>query len=272
VQDVARLRELAQMVLSDVDWRDAEVVVGEFHDVVIATGLAVVKVARGGAVHHLQRRADLLSVLGRLDLPFATPTPLAPVVRCGDRAAVALSWVHGGPPPHPPEAAALSGVLEALSSVDVAGLKGLLDAPHAYAGRERWECLMLNVVPDMLPDGLRVEAVRRVERALALPQVEPGLVHGDLAGTNLLWRADGTLSGVLDWDLAQAFDPAVDVGCLAWFGWDAVRAAVNTEQLHRARVWADTFPLEQVAAAVDNGEPEPVIQRVIDRVVAHLNA
>ncbi len=62
----------------------------------IATGVAIVKVARGRADHHLQRRTDLLSELGHLDLPFATP-PLAPVLRCGDRAAAALSWVKGGP-------------------------------------------------------------------------------------------------------------------------------------------------------------------------------
>ena len=39
-----------------------------------------------------------------------------------------------------------------------------------------------------------------------------------------------------------------------------------------ARVWADTFALEQVAAALDNGEPEPVVQRVVARVVEHLTA
>jgi len=233
--------------------------------------VAVVKVARGGAVHDLRRRADLLSALGRMDLPFATPTPLAPVAYCGNRAAVALSWVQGGPPPHPPGAAALSGLLEALSSIEAAGLAGLLDAPHAYAGRGRWEHLMLHVVPDRLPGRLRVEAVQRVARAMPLPPVEPGLVHGDLAGTNVLWRVDGTVSGVLDWDLAQAFDPAVDVACLSWFGWDAVTAAVGPAQLHRARVWADTFALEHVAAAIDNGEPDSVVQRVVDRTVTHLH-
>jgi len=261
---------VAHAALPEVDWRTAGVVVGEFHDVVLADGVAVVKVARGGAIQHLQRRADLLTELGRLGLPFATPMPLGPVVRDAGRAAVALSWVPGGPPPCPPGPAALSGLLEALSSVDTVGLAGRLDAPHAYAGRGRWEHLMLNVVPDLMPGDLRDEAVRRVQQALAMPTVEPGMVHGDLAGTNLLWRSDGTLSGVLDWDLAQAFDPAVDVGCLSWFGWDTVQAVVDAKQLHRAKVWADTFALEQVAAALDNGEPAPVVQQVVDRVANHL--
>lgn len=129
---------------------------------------------------------------------------------------------------------------------------------------------MLDVVPDLLPGDLRAEAVRRVQLALALPPVAPGFVHGDLAGTNLLWRSDGTLSGVLDWDLAQAFGPAVDVACLSWFGWDTVRAVVNAEQQHRAEVWARTFALEQVAAALNSGEPAPVIQKVVGRAVTHL--
>ena len=57
---------------------------------------------------------------------------------------------------------------------------------------------MLHVVPDRLPNELRAQAVRHMERAFALPPVKPGLVHGDLAGTNVLWCADGTFSGVLD--------------------------------------------------------------------------
>jgi aminoglycoside phosphotransferase (APT) family kinase protein len=250
------------MVMPEIDWRAARIVVGEFHDVVLADGLAVVKVARGGAAEQLQRRAHLLTELGRLGLPFATPTPLGPVVSEGERTAVALSWIPGGPPPSAPEPAALSGLLDALASVEVARLADWLDVPHAYAGRARWEQLMRNDVPDMLPEDLRDEALRRVERALAMPAVEPGLVHGDLAGTNLLWNGDGTLAGVLDWDLAQAFDPAVDVGCLSWFGWDTVQPLVDVAQLHRA--------LEQVAAALDNGEPSTVVEQAVSRVVEHL--
>ncbi|QMU78242.1 hypothetical protein GXW83_23610 [Streptacidiphilus sp. PB12-B1b] len=33
--------------------------------------------------------------------------------------------------------------------------------------------------------------------------------------------------GVLDWDLAQPHDPAVDAAALAWHGWDKVAAAVE---------------------------------------------
>jgi aminoglycoside phosphotransferase (APT) family kinase protein len=261
---------VARAALPDVDWHSADVVAGEFHDIVSAEGVAVVKIARGGAVEHLGRRAGLLTELGRLGLPFAVPVPLGPVVSDGDVSAVALSWVPGGAPPDRPAPGVLSDLLEALRSVDTAHLADWLDEPHAYAGRGRWAHLMLDVVPDLLPDELREEATRRVQRALALPPVDPALVHGDLAGSNLLWRSDGTVSGVLDWDLAQAFDPAVDVACLSWFGWDTVEAVADDDQLQRARVWADTFALEQVAAALDNGEPTPVVQQVTDRAAQHL--
>lgn len=56
---------------------------------------------------------------------------------------------------------------------------------------------------------------RHVEAALALEPVEARLVHGDLAGHNMRWLETGDLVGVTHWDLAQAFDPAVDVACLA---------------------------------------------------------
>lgn len=45
---------------------------------------------------------------------------------------------------------------------------------------------------------------------------------------------------------------------------------VDAEQLQRARVWADTFALEQVAAALDNGGPAPVVEQVVSRLVGHL--
>ncbi|MEJ5915429.1 hypothetical protein [Pseudokineococcus sp. 1T1Z-3] len=48
----------------------------------------------------------------------------------------------------------------------------------------------------------------QVRAALALPPVPSALVQGDLTGSNVLWRADGALSGVLDRDLGSAFDVA----------------------------------------------------------------
>jgi aminoglycoside phosphotransferase (APT) family kinase protein len=280
------LRATARRLLTDTPASDvstAVVVRGEFHDVVQLPGRAVVKVARGLAAQHLGRRAALLDALAGADLPFAVPRPLGEVVSIGEAsAAVALSWVPGEP--------ALAGgggaqrveqlqlLLAAVAGVDVSADSPVgrhLDVPHAYAGRERWAELMAQVVA-MLPDEVRGDGEARLRTALELPPVAPSLVHGDLAGHNLRWNADGTLAGVIDWDLASAWDPAVDLGCLAWFGWDAVDAACAGlggewhTAAERARAWFATFLLEGPAALLDDGAPEAVIAERSERVASAL--
>jgi aminoglycoside phosphotransferase (APT) family kinase protein len=79
--------------------------------------------------------------------------------------------------------------------------------------------------------------------------VLPSLVHGDLGGANMRWSSDGRLVGVIDWDWASAWDPAVDAACLAWHGWAAVEAAVDPPIYHRARIWERTFGIEQIVAS-----------------------
>jgi thiamine kinase-like enzyme len=54
--------------------------------------------------------------------------------------------------------------------------------------------------------------------------------------------------GVIDWDWAAAWDPAIDAACLAWHGWEAVRAAVDEQTYVRARIWQRTFGIEQIVA------------------------
>ena len=94
-----RARELATTVLPDLDVSASYVVRGELHDLVLIPGEAAVKIARGKAAEHLERRAGLLRVLASMDLPFAVPEPLSPVTRLGDCAVVALSWIPGDAPP-----------------------------------------------------------------------------------------------------------------------------------------------------------------------------
>jgi aminoglycoside phosphotransferase (APT) family kinase protein len=152
--------------------------------------------------------------------------------------------------------------------VDLGRLAGLLGVPHCYAGGDRWEELLRDQVIPRLPARWWTEAARRVDAALALPPVPASLVHGDLAGHNVHWSDDGRQCiGVLDWDLAQPYDPAVDVACLAWHGWDTVRAAVDADTYARARVWFRTFGLEQVSAALLLGDAP---ERYVDRAVAWL--
>ncbi|MDX1659113.1 MAG: phosphotransferase [Nitriliruptorales bacterium] len=66
-----------------------------------------------------------------------------------------------------------------------------------------------------LPADLQQEAHDRIEAVVDLDPPPPSLVHGDLAGDNVRWRGDA-VAGVRDWDLASAWDPAVDAACLAW--------------------------------------------------------
>lgn len=67
-----------------------------------------------------------------------------------------------------------------------------------------------------------------------LPAVQgpPVLCHGDFRLHNLLWRAPGDLSGILDWERAWSGDPMVDVAFGRRFsGWCAVDASLEQDYL-----------------------------------------
>jgi aminoglycoside phosphotransferase (APT) family kinase protein len=269
-----KLLAVAAAVLPGQDLRGAALTGGGSHHVVLLPGVAVVRIARNPvAAAALSRRSELLCRLVGAGLPFAVPVPLSDVAEVEGYTAVALSWLEGRPCPRgeggQPEQ--LAWLLDALREVDCGDLDGLLGKPHEYAGAERWaEILEQDVVP-RLPAAWRPEAHRRVHAALDLPAVPASLVHGDLAGTNMHWSGDGRLLGVLDWDLAQPFDPAVDAACLAWHGWDKVAAAVGRQTLHRAWTWYLTFGLEQVSFALLNGEPDDVVARECAAATAWLD-
>jgi aminoglycoside phosphotransferase (APT) family kinase protein len=261
------LLDVAAALLPGQSVRDAFVAQGGSHHVVVLPDVAVVRIARKPtAVSLLPRRTELLRRLAAMDLPFAVPAPLTDVVEVDGHTAVALSWLPGAGLPRSAavDPSELAGLLDVLRAIDISQLDGLLGEPHEYAGGSRWPSLMLDEVIPRLPVTVRSDAQRRVEAALALPPVAPSLVHNDLAGENTHWSADHRLVGVLDWDLAQPFDPAIDVACLAWYGWSTVASAVPPATVDRARTWYRTFGLEQVAFAVLNGEsPESVDQRCV---------
>ncbi|MFI6479749.1 aminoglycoside phosphotransferase family protein [Nonomuraea sp. NPDC050663] len=254
---------VARTLLPGVSLEAARHEQGGFHDVVLVPGVAAVRIARTGrAARELPRRTALLDRLAAQDLPFQVPVPLGPVTEVHGRTAVAVSWLDGqAHPKGSGDPAELRAVLDALAGVDLAKLDDLLGVPHTYAGGERWAEIMLEQVAPLLGG----QAGERIQAALDLPAVPPGLVHGDLAGHNMHWSADGRLIGILDWDFAQPYDPAVDVACLAWHGWDTVRAAVDEETYRRARVWFMTFGLEQVAVALLEEAPEDVVAQQVER-------
>lgn len=267
-----KLLVLVEELLPGVPLDGAVSTNGQFHDVVLLPGRAAVRVARGlAAEQELERRTELSRRLAALGLPFAVPEPLTEVKVLHGRTAVAMSWVGGearGKAAGEPEV--LAGLLRALAEVDCGPLRDVLGEPHEYAGRADWARVLEERAVPALPRRWRGEARRRVEAAQDLPEVEPSLVHGDLCGYNLHWGPAGRIVGVLDWDLAAPFDPAVDAACLGNHGWDAVRAAVPAEVYRRARVWYRTFGIEQVASAILNGEPAQVVKRYVARATEFL--
>lgn len=267
-----KLLVLVEELLPGVPLDGATRAEGQFHDVVLLPGRAAIRIARGlAAEQELERRTELSRRLAGLGLPFAVPEPLTPVKVVHGRTAVAMSWIEGEPRAKATgDPAVLAGLLGALAEVDCAPLRDVLGEPHEYAGRADWARVLEEQAVPALPRRWRAEARRRVEAAQDLPEVEPGLVHGDLCGYNLHWGPAGRIVGVLDWDLAAPFDPAVDAACLGNHGWDALRAAVPAEVYRRARIWYRTFGIEQVASAILNGEPGQVVKRYVARATEFL--
>lgn len=266
--DRQRWQDLADVLLPGlrIDARTA-VEHGESHQVLVIPGVAVIRAAlTAEAAALMPRRVRLLQRLTSLPLPFTVPSPMSDAVVVDGLTASALSWVPGTPRDRGPHAAMeLRPLLAALAEVDISSLTEVLDVPHAYAGRGRWAQLLLDEVVPRLPADVRPESIRRIEAALVLPVVPATLVHGDLAGGNLLWHEDGTLSGVVDWDLACGFDSAVDAACLSWFGWSTVSSIVDPSTYQRARTWFATFGLEQVSAALLEEKPDGQIDAVVTR-------
>jgi aminoglycoside phosphotransferase (APT) family kinase protein len=268
-----QLLAVADALLPGADWSRGHLGSGGSHDVVLLPGVAAVRVANHPtAAALLPRRVALLHRLGKAGLPFEVPLPLSEVATVDGRTAVALSWVPGRATVrgtgHP---GGLRDLLDALSTVDVEALRDLLGPAHAYAGGDCWPELMAEVIR-LLPPEWRTEAGARITTAQELPPVPPRLVHGDLAGENLHWDPSGRhCVGVLDWDFAQPFDPAVDAACLSWHGWSTLHAAVDAATYRRARIWYLTFGLEQVAAALLRGDSGRVLADQVAQAVAWLD-
>jgi Ser/Thr protein kinase RdoA (MazF antagonist) len=270
----ARLDRVVRQLLPDADLSEASVVAGQFHEVVLLPQVAAIRVTRHSSDgSELDRCVQLSDRLSSLGLPFAVPRSLSDVTVFGDRAAVAVSWIPGGPGPRgAADPAALRLLLDGVGGVALGGLRDVLGAAHAYAGGTRWYPLLRDEAVPLLPRSVRSEAMRRIEAVRALPDVPVRLVHGDLAGANVHWDSEGRVVGVLDWDLASPWDPAVDAACLAYYGWDNVRAAVDAATYQRARVRAAMFGIEQLASAVHRHWPPEVVEAYVQRTAQWIQA
>jgi Phosphotransferase enzyme family len=126
------------------------------------------------------------------------------------------------------------------------------------------------------------------------PVVEPSLVHGDLAGHNMRWQrrthqamahpdghADGNggadgpvLTGILDWDLAALWDPALNPAYLSlWHGEEKLDSmARDADEALRARVWLGWTALETIYdASLREGTDRPaawarLLRKVLPRI------
>jgi aminoglycoside phosphotransferase (APT) family kinase protein len=225
---------------------------GNMHHVVLLPGLAAVRISRRpDAAAQLPRRVEILRAVAAAGLPFAVPEPLTAVTVFGERAAVAVSWIDGESLPEGVgDPAAFGLLLEALRGVEVSPeLEAVLHEPRQHADGLGWADILTDEVVPRLPKTWRDGVRRRLDTLLALQDVPPRLVHGDLGGSNVHFGADGKLTGVLDWDLAIRSDPAIDAALVAtWHGWDVLRAAADEETYRRARAWNDPVGVEHLHA------------------------
>ncbi|GHD07827.1 phosphotransferase family protein [Zhihengliuella salsuginis] len=267
---------LAERLYPGPDWRGGRVAEGgQFHLVLVAEGRAVLRMARDAAqAADLVRRTALVDALAA-QLPFPVPRSLTGVWSAtgpdddGARraqpddggpgrvvpAAVVQEFIDGAAhEPHTGDAATLRELLEALAAVDIVPLRHLLAPPFAYGGpwTESKVAATLDALGGHAPDAATgaaavVDAARVLAALREFDDVPASLVHGDLAGHNVHW-VGGRISGILDWDLAAAWDPALNVAYLAaWHGRDLVGAlARDADEARRARVWDGAMRLEVV--------------------------
>ena len=239
--------ELANTLFPGPDWRAARMDEGgQFHLVLVAEGRAVMRMSRTAeAAAQMQRRVDLLQALsGRFS--FQLPTALSEVWHGEDFSAVIQRYIPGAAhPPHAGDATRLRAVLEELAAVDVGPLARLLAPPFSFRGP--WSPQKVDATLGALPSALVGAATRVLDTIAAFAAVPPALVHGDLAGHNMRW-SEGRLLGVLDWDLAAAWDPALNTAYLClWHGTDLLEAiAPGPEAAWRARMWLGAMALESV--------------------------
>ncbi|MDT8915262.1 phosphotransferase [Amycolatopsis sp. PS_44_ISF1] len=268
----ADLLEIAEALVPDAPLGSARLAGhGNMHHVVLLPGFAAVRISRRpSSAAELPRRTGILRAVAAAGLPFAVPEPLSAVTRLGERVAVAVSWIDGESRPEGAgDAAAFGPLLEALRETEISPeLEAVLHTPRRYDDGVGWAEILGEVVP-RLPAQWRDGVRRRLDRLLALEEVPPRLVHGDLGGSNVHFGRNGELTGVLDWDLAVRADPAIDAALVAsWHGW----AVLTGEEAHRrARVWHDVIGAGHLHPVLA-GKPLSNVDGFVGAVVAWLQA
>lgn len=241
---------------------------GSAHIVVNAGHMMSVRIAKNPTSgENVRRRTRALSKLPEFD--FTVPRPLTPVIQDGRYTAVGMTWIPGAPrAPGPVDPRQLRRVLEQIGHADARAAEPWLDRPgQHWGGHRRRHVLLEQVLPRLLPRS-RDRARHAIEDLVALENVTPHLVHGDLMGSNMLWQGEH-LVGVIDWDHACLSDPAYDIASLGlWFGWPSVRDATDEVGYERARLHARIFPLQAVAYALHHELDAAQVRQAVEKADA----
>lgn len=203
------------------------------------------------AVRLLEKEARILPNLGRLPLDVPQPQKMFPASADFPYPWSLVRWIEGHTAHldelHTPADAgrALAGFLAALRVTDADGapLAGAANHRRGVPLRELAD-QTLHCIAALADEIDAVEARALWRAALAMPYDGPPVwLHGDLKADNLLAR-DGRLVAVIDWGLAAAGDPAVDLApAWTWLdraGAEAFRTATDLPEPYwqRAKGWA----------------------------------
>ncbi len=220
-----------------------------------AAPAAVLRLARRPEVAaELERRVGFLRAVAP-HLSWASPEPLSEVILDHEAApgAVLQRFVIGGAhAPHEGDPAVLRSVVEALAAVPSAAWEPFATGP--YVSTARWDEAGRETVLGVLPPEARGTAEAIWDGLAAIEGEAAGLVHGDLAGHNMRWRHT-ELIGVIDWDHASEWDPAINLSHLAlWHGVQIVGpASPDARYAARAALWVGHHALFRLRRAAEDG-------------------
>lgn len=263
--------QIARQLCPDLSWDDAAVNEGgQFHKVIIANPQAVIRMARTPqATEQMPRTLDLLDRL-ESQLDYQIPVATSQILSVDGLSSVAMSFIPGSAhEPHYGDPQVLGKVVKDLAEIPLEPISDHLATPFAFRGP--WTEERQQQCYDALPDELRPAARSLWAQLDELAQVPAALVHGDLAGHNMHWVGE-ELIGILDWDLAAAWDPALNTAYLSlWHGLEMVDLiAPNPDEARRAKIWLGLMSLERLSdtlSRTDNPKMSKLMRKIGPRIL-----
>ena len=261
---------IARQLRPDLSWENAGVNEGgQFHKVVIANPDSVIRMARTiDATEEMPRSIKLLELVSD-QLDYQIPVATSQIQTVDSLGSVAMSFIPGSAhEPHYGDPKILGKLVSDLAQVELEPLREHLASPFAFRGP--WTHERQQQCFDALPEELRGPASSLWAQLDELAQVPPSLVHGDLAGHNMHW-VDEELIGILDWDLAAAWDPALNTAYLSlWHGLEMVDLiAPSPDEAHRAKIWLGLMSLERLSdtlSRTDNPKTDKLLRKIGPRI------